>query len=176
MNQSLATLPEHIYSRSDVAYRTSLVREYLEFVFFTKRDSAVTSSSLDAFATAGTRSVADIAFLREIPISFFETLTPDTFYSALETLTQDAKLMPTLSLSVPVVLAADDVEALGKWLRHSVDPHLLIDIDVDPAIAVGCRLVWQNRRHDYSIDHFFQLKRSLLDQLVTGHASAAPSA
>ena len=164
------------YSRSDFAYRISLLREFLEFVFFTTRTSHVGNESLDQFTAAGARPVSDIAFLRALPMPFFEVFTQDSLYTVLDKLSQEAKQLPTLSLTLPVVLSQSDREMIGAWVRTALGNDVLIEVDVDRTVAVGCRLVWNNQHHNYDFDHYLAKCSGTLRTQLGQHmlAGAAP--
>lgn len=153
-NPFLKTFTEHTYSRADFAHRISLVREFFEFIFFTKRDASASKDGIEQFATYSKKPLADIAFLRALPSSFLDAFTQESLYETLNRLSEDSKQLKTLSLSVPVGLSSTDVATIGMWAHQEVDPDLLVDIDVDPSVAVGCRIVWNNRLHDFSFDHY----------------------
>ena len=101
----LDTLTEHTYSRSDFAYRLNLIREFLEFVFFTKRDVRASREVVGAFASHSNNPTADIAYLQSLPSSFLETFTQESFYATLDQLAEECTQLQTLSLTLPVVLA-----------------------------------------------------------------------
>ena len=153
-NSSLKIFTEHTYSRSDFAHNISLVREFFEFIFFTKRDASPEKDSIEQFAAYSKKPFADIAFLRTLPPSFLDIFTKESLYETLKRLSEESRQLKTLSLTVPIVLSREDVTAIGMWAHQEVDPDLLIDIDVDPSIAVGCRLVWNNRLHDFSFNRY----------------------
>ncbi len=55
-NGLLGIFIEHTYSRSDFAYRISLLREFLEFIFFTKHDARVGNDAIEQFTAQATLS------------------------------------------------------------------------------------------------------------------------
>src|SRR3989344_756098 len=173
MNTALFTIfTERIFSQSDFAYRISIVREFLEFVFFTKHDARVSGNSIDQFVDYSKKSVADVAFLRALPESFFESFTQASLYETLDNLSKEAKQLKTLSLTTPVALSSADVNAIGMWARHDVDPPLLIEINVDPVVAVGCRAAWHNHLYDFGFDHYLAKTRAALQARVAERMTA----
>lgn len=161
-NPSLKIFTEHTYSRSDFAHNISLVREFFEFIFFTKRDASAGKDSIEQFAAYSKKPFVDIAFLRTLPPSFLDTFTKESLYEILKRLSEESKQLKTLSLTVPIALSREDVTAIGMWAHQEVDPDLLIDIDVDSSIAVGCRLVWNNRLHDFSFNRYLAESQTAL--------------
>ena len=172
----LQTILHRTYSRSDFAYRVSLIRELLEYTFYTKHDSSVRSDTIDSFFTQSKRSTADSSFIRALPSSFFEIFEPENFYKTLDTLTNESKQMQSFPLTVPVAFTQADVDVIGAWVRQAIAPDALIDIDIDPHVGAGCRFVWDNQRHDYSFNHYFDEKRTLLAQkLFRSRADVIPA-
>jgi len=149
----LTTLASCTYSRADLAYRIGLLREFLEHVFFTAHDSGVTKEALESFEKTG-RSVADIEFLRALPLAFFASFTQESFYEDLQTIMKDSRNLPTLSLTVPVSFDPEGREALGEWARKEIGKDVLLDLSIDAGISVGCQIVWQNQLHDFGFDHY----------------------
>lgn len=158
----LKTFTEHAYSRADFAQNISLVREFLEFIFFTKRDVSASRDGIEQFAVYSKKPLADIAFLRALPPSFFDAFTQESLYEILNRLSEDSKQLKTLSLTVPIALSRADVVAIGTWAHQEVDPDLLLDVAVDPSVAVGCRLVWNNRLYDFSLDRYLTENKAAL--------------
>ena len=172
-NGLLGIFIEHTYSRSDFAYRISLLREFLEFIFFTKHDARVGNDAIEQFTAYSKKSVADIAFLRTLPPSFLEAFTQESFYEILNRLSEESKQLKILSLTVPVIFARADIDALGSWAREAIGPDLLIEIDVDPAIAVGCHVAWNNQLHDFSFDHYLRKSQTALHEKITQRTQSA---
>lgn len=161
-NRLLTLLIKNTYRRSDIAYQISLVREFLEHVFFVKRDTSVSDKAVEDFLVQSQKTVVEAAMLRVLPHEFFDSFTQASFYEALDQLVEEVRKLKTLSLTVPVVLAHSDVEAVGVWARSAIDSQLLIDIDVDPTLAVGCRVGWNNRLHDFSLEYLLTRRRDAL--------------
>src|SRR3989344_1196532 len=149
----LPTLIECTYTRSDLLYRFSLLKEFLEFVFFVEQKNDVTKDLLLKFAQKSGKSDEDVAFLKRIDLSVF---TKDSFYSALETLSEESKHIETMSLVLPVVLSDEALGRIGVWARQTIKRDILLEVDIDPTIVTGCQLVWKNILHDFSFNHYVQ--------------------
>ncbi len=166
-NPSLKIFTEHTYTRADFAHDISLTREFFEYIFFTKRDASASKEGIEQFAAYSGKSPVDNAFLRSLPLSFLESFTKESLYDMLDHLTEDAKKLKTLSLTVPVALSRADVEVIGMWAHREVSPDLLIDFDIDPSIAVGCRLVWNNMLRDFSFNRYLIKNQTALHERLT---------
>ena len=152
MNVVLAALIPTTYRQSDLAYRLGLLREFLEFVFFTKQASGPSPEVLAEFSTSGPHDPADLGFLRNLPPELYAAFTRETFHDVLDQALNEAKALPTVRLTVAVLLATDEVVLVGQWARQAVDAHALLDFSIDPELGAGCQLLWQDVLHDYSLE------------------------
>lgn len=168
----LTTLVEHTFSRSDFAYRIGVLKEFLEFLFFASKGTQVTKETVDAFEKEG-HPVADVAFLRSLPESFFAGLTKDSFHKELDQLADAAAKLPTLSLTIPVMLDAENRDAVGAWVRKELGKEVVLDIASDPEVSVGCQIVWHDKLHDFGFDHYLDASREKVDETI---ARAIPKA
>jgi hypothetical protein len=171
----LEAITAQTYSRSDLAYRISLIREFLEYVFFVKRDAMVGSDAVEAFSVYSKKPLTDIAFLHALPQTFLQAFTQASLYKTLEQLADESQKLLTLSLTVPVALARGDIEAIGKWMHQEVDSHVLIAVAVDPGVAVGCRVGWGNQLYDFSFDHFLAAAQKPLQERYKALSVRAPA-
>jgi hypothetical protein len=172
MNGLVTLLIKNTYRRSDIAYQISLAREFLEYVFFIKHDTSVSDTAVEDFLVQSQKTVAETVMLRMLPREFFGSFTQATFYETLEQLVEEVRTLKTISLTVPVVFAHSDIEAIGVWARSAIDARLLIDIDVDPTLAVGCRVGWNNRLHDFSLSYLLARRRDALHAQFATRLSA----
>ena len=168
----LSILVATTYSRADLAYRIGLLREFLEFAFFSSNTTEITKDVLAAFEEKG-HAVADIEFLRTLPLTFFETFTKESFYAELDALTVQSQKLPTLTLTVPVVLDLASREALGVWVRKEVGPEVLLEISTDAGIATGCQIVWGNTLYDFGFDHALHTTKSVVEKNIAERVTAA---
>lgn len=175
-NGLLTLLLKNNYRSSDIARQISLAREFLEYVFYIKRDASVRDTAIEDFLAQSKKTVAETAMLRELPHDFFDSFTQATFYGALDQLVKETAKLKKLSLTVPVAFTHSDIEAIGTWARAEIDATLLVDIDVDPTLAVGCRIGWNNRLHDFSSEYLFAKQREVLRAQFATRLSAPASA
>lgn len=171
----LATFVEHTYSRAAFAYRIGVLKEFLEFAFFTAHYERITGEAIDAFGKDG-RPVADIAFLRSLPAPFFDGLTQASFSAELDRVADAVRALPTLSLTVPVMLDDEGRDAVGAWVRKEVGRDVMLDLSIDPDIAAGCQVVWHDRLYDFSLDHYLGASRTAFDERVRAALSPAEPA
>jgi hypothetical protein len=161
MNQDILRLfTKETYRRSDFAYRLSVVREFFEYAFFTKRVTHASVSLVDDFVASTSKTPAEAAFLKSLPDSFLSTVTQASFYNTLETLESDYKKLDTITLTVPVFFPENDVTEIGQWIRREIAEDLVLECTVDPAVIAGCRVVWHAHVYDFSFEHYFEKARA----------------
>lgn len=170
-NSPLTQLMRYTYVRSDMVYRISLLNEFFDFVFFTDHDSVANKDTVRQFAGNRKEPGKDIDFLKSLPKTFMEIFTRDSFRTVLRDMSDGLQQLPILSLTVPVAFPLEHTEAIGKWARATITPDVMLDISVDETVYIGCRFVWKNIMHDFSIEHYFDLHK---DDLYTLLSSPIP--
>ncbi len=58
------------------------------------------------------------------------------------------------------------LENLIGWMRKNIHPSLLLDVGVQPTIAIGCTLRTPNKYFDMSLRHHFDVKKPLLTEAL----------
>ncbi len=170
-NSPLSTLVKYTYVRSDLVYRISLLSEFFDFVFFTDHDSVANKDIIERFSGSRKEPQKDIDFLKSLPQAFMEMFTRDSFHEVLGGMSGELQQLPILSLAVPVTFPPEHTEAIGKWARKTISLDTMLDISVDESVYIGCRFIWENIIHDFSIDHYFNLHK---DDLYTRLSSPIP--
>lgn len=155
MSRDLLTLlTRDTYRRSDFAYRLSLIREFLEYVFFTKRALRAQAALADEFGAYGQKSPAETAFIKSLPDAFLGTITQASMYEALTALESEYKKLDAITLTVPVLFPENDVAEIGQWVRKEVGDDVVLEFTIDPAVVAGCRVAWRSRVYDFSFEHY----------------------
>ncbi|MHB1163595.1 MAG: hypothetical protein ACYCZZ_03720, partial [Minisyncoccota bacterium] len=126
----LAILIEHTYSHADFAYRIGVLKEFLAFMFFTMHQERVTKEVVDAFGKEK-HPVEDTTFLRSLSETFFEGFTRDSFNEELDQLSEAVQKLPTLSLTIPIMLDAENRAAVWAWVRKELGHDVMLDITSD---------------------------------------------
>ncbi len=164
----LASFLQHTYVRSNLVYRISLLTEFLNFVFFTDNDKGVKENVIEQFAKNSKESLKDIDFLKALPQSFLETFTRDSFREELDNMSKELEHLPVLSITVPVILPSEHIEAIGQWIRNVISPNAMLDISVDSTISSGCMFVWKDILYDFSLEHYLNLhKKEIYTQVIS---------
>lgn len=164
----LAPFLQHTYIRSNLVYRISLLTEFLNFVFFTDNDKGVKENTIEQFAKNSRESPRDISFLKTLPQSFLEAFTRDSFREELDNISKELEHLPVLSITVPIALPFEHIEAIGQWIRNVINPNSMLDISVDSTISAGCMFVWKDILYDFSLEHYLNLhKKEIYTQIVS---------
>lgn len=162
----LKAITANTYSRSDLAYRIGVVKEFLEYVYFTVHDTHATTAAIEPFAKDTRKPAADIAFLRTLPDEVLGAFEQNSFYDVLTDITNLSKRLPELSLTLPIVLPRDDVEAIGEWARRMINPDIVLEISVDSTLSAGCQIVWKDRLYNYTLERYLRAHREELTNKV----------
>lgn len=162
MNPVLTALIPTTYRQSDLAYRLGLLREFLEFCFFTQQRPAIDAEAINAFASSAAHDARDISFLRAIPTDLFASFASGTFHTVLDQALVEAKMLPTVRLTVALVLPTEEVVVLGQWARGVIGPQVMLEFSVDPEIGAGCQVLWLDTIHDYSLEQQLQVQEGML--------------
>lgn len=170
----LTTLVEHTFSHADFAYRIGVLKEFLSFLFFTEKGDRVTNDTIAAFEKKG-HPVADITFLHSLPGSFFEGFTKDSFNDDLDRLAKETEKLPTLSLTMPVMLDDENQKAIGAWVRKELGKNVVLDLASDPEVGVGCEIVWKDQLHDFSFDYYLKANQQKVEESIARVVPRAPS-
>ncbi len=169
----LAALVEHTYSRADFAYRIGVLKEFLAFMFFTMHKDQVTKEVIDAFGKEK-HPVAYVIFLRSLPETFFEGFTRDSFNEELDHLSEAAQKLPTLSLTIPIMLDAENRALVWAWVRKELGHDVMLDITSDTEVAIGCQIVWRDQLHDFGFDHYLGTHREKIEESIARVVPRAP--
>jgi F0F1-type ATP synthase delta subunit len=156
---ALHLFTKETYRRSDFAYRLSVVREFFEYAFFTKRVTQASVSLVDDFVASTSKTPAEAVFLKSLPDNFLSAVTQASFYNALDTLEADYKKLDTITLTVPVLFSENDIAEIGQWVRREIAEDLVLECTVDASIIAGCRVVWRAHVYDFSFEHYFEKAR-----------------
>lgn len=105
-----------------------------------------TSTSLDAFAGDNKLNL----------------LKHDDREAALNFLSRLADQAPVVHISFASEPSATFMRKLTRWFRDQIDPHVLVNVGLEPSIAAGFTLRTLNRYHDFSLRQQFSDHRDIL--------------
>jgi len=166
----LLTLVPYSYSRADLVYQMGLLKDFFEYIFFVEQVSEVKVDTIENFGKTKGKTNEDMAFLKKLPLSFFSNFSKDSFYSVLDSMSEEIESLKTLDITVPVDLGTNAIAKIGQWARRELDPSILLTVRNNPKIAVGCQFVWKNMLHDFSFTHYFSMKEKDLHEVLKLHS------
>lgn len=165
-----------VYTRADMLRALGVVREFLSFVCFTKgREAADAPELIKEFAADRALDDEERTWLQQIPAEAWSAFTRDTFHSTLDACIERIDTLPHLSLTLAAALPPAQMRALGEWVRTEIDPQLLLNIEIDTNLGVGCRFVWKSKLHDYSLAHFLHASGGGLRERLSARLSELAS-
>lgn len=119
-----------------------------------------TSATLDEIASTNGVSLLD-AGQREQLISVLETFS---------------KTAPRIHMSFPVEASPNFLAKMIVWLRSNINPIILIDVGLQPALAAGCSVRTPNKYFDMSLRNRFVDSRNFLVKAIEEFANqSSPS-
>ena len=126
---------------------------------------------LDDFAATKNKSAAEIGVLRRV-LPALGKLSQGALYDRLKELEDALNALATLVVTVPVVFAEKDIEAIGEWVRSEISNKILLDVVVDPQVIAGCVIAWRSRAYDYSFEHYLNEQQKPVQAQILARISA----
>ncbi|HSX17952.1 MAG TPA: hypothetical protein VLE51_01175 [Candidatus Saccharimonadales bacterium] len=80
------------------------------------------------------------------------------------------KNAPQLHISFAVEPTNQAIEQLTNWFRANIHPYALLQVGLQPRIAIGCVLRTPNKFFDMSLRIYLEKQENYLAQLVSGAA------
>ena len=153
------------YTKTDYLRRVTLIREYLENRFF--KDESLQFSD---YLVKNQISQHDRDALSHFDDHFFNLFTRDNLYLLINGLIETMKVLPVLTLYLAVILDEYQLDELGVWFRHNLNPELIIDVRCNPTLVSGCAYVWNNRYKDLSLHFFLSQKQAIINKIIDAYA------
>lgn len=152
-------LPTSVISQSDV---TRLIREL--------------SSLEDFFATAAVRKTGTPMQLPKLTSSLNQLakannrnlLTQAERQQLIAVLKEVVAKAPSLHISFALDPSPKALERILVWFRNNIHPQCLLQIGLQPTIAVGCVLRTPNKIFDMSMRSYLKQQEPYLVQLIAG--------
>ncbi len=82
---------------------------------------------------------------------------------------------PRAHISFASEPSAPTIHKIAGWFRDNIDPLLLLNIGIEPSIAVGFTLSTDNHYHDFSLRQHFSNQRDLLIEAIAASDEAKRS-
>lgn len=157
MDQILAIILKDTYSLGMLKHRLRILKSSLLKTFFASTSSVPESGNeVSQAATERTSEVnltpTDLNWLQTLPASFYKQFTKDNVYQTFTAFDTAVTSLVTVTLYLTFEPDEPTISQIGFYCRKNFNnPHLLLDIKLDPALIAGTALVWKGIYKDYSL-------------------------
>ena len=133
----------------------------------------------DYFVSAAARSAGDGKTLPQLTTSLsqlseknkIDLQDPADRKQLAKDLEEIVAKAPVLHISFAGEPSAEALEKILAWLRDNIDPLVLLQVGLQPAIAAGCVLRTPNKIFDMSVRASLVRSEPLLNKLIAGAAN-----
>lgn len=149
-------LPYIIASRKDIIRLHREVRQFIDIVSqsIMRHDNPIKYPEI----TDHLRAVAT-----ENQVNLRSTKHCEILLGQLESLKDKA---PSVHVSFPVEPNAEILQKLVNWFRQEIDPHVVIQVGIQPTIAAGVVLRTPNKQFDFSLRQHLYRNRDKLREAI----------
>jgi hypothetical protein len=159
------------YTKPDMLRRLRMIREYMEYKFFSNRENA----NLDGYLRDNAIVGPDAAALMSLGEEFFLAFTKANAYAYINALVDRVNLYPVMTVYIPFDPTYDDVVKLGVWFRDEVDKTIIMELHVEPRLLGGCAFSYKGIYKEYSLMYYLKKKRQDISQMLNGYVNASQS-
>lgn len=156
------------YTKADFYHRLSLLREFFEFLFYSKLDTDF-QAGFKEFVVKKSLSEEDQKSLASLPTDFYNFFTQKNLYQNLEDLKKEAENLPVLTIYLSASLQEPYVSQLGSWVRSNLSKQALIDLKTDSKVSAGCNLAWKGLFSDYSLRSHLKQRGEVISQILSSY-------
>ena len=114
-----------------VAYTTEgahsmleLLKEFLEFLFFSEHTLTSRGETLKVFIKDKGVSDDGADMLKSLPAAFWETITRENMYEKIDLFSKTFNSLPRIVLYIPKKLPYSEVKKVGEWMHSNVAKNL----------------------------------------------------
>lgn len=165
-NELLITLRDLLHTRAEVVQAIGVMREFLTKSFFALGEQSVEYEKVIGLYKKEGSDVSDVRVLEMLPRDIWHQFKKDSFNDVLDMVLQELDTVPTLPITVPISFNVQQLSALSEWVRSEIKSEILLDVTVDPEIIAGCRFVWNNTLHDFSLHRYIRDNHESLQNTV----------
>ncbi len=152
------TIIKDTYTSVSLQKRLRALREYLlHRLFVTQSEKTDSLKGVDL-------TVTDLEWIYSLGTPFFNEFTKDNVYDKLQSIDQDLKKLPFITLYLAFEPNDEAVRLIGTFLRNQFAYNMLYEPKIDPALIGGVALVWRGVYKDYSVKGLIDQKR---DEILT---------
>ena len=162
----LTTLARTAYTEHEFRRLLSALQVFLEFKLFTEHRGVSFEELLRRFFLEHHIAPDTHARLTNLSESYLDLFTRENLYEKMKSIGEAFEKLPRITLYVPIALTSEATAKLGTWLREHVAENLVIRLEVDAELAVGCALVWKGVYYDYSFRYFVKKHEKELERTI----------
>ncbi len=161
-----AFILKYAYTQGQIMSRIRLIKEYMEHKYFMDNSSATGSKIIDTLLPADLATEIDREFLQAFESEYISFFNPESLYTLTDGLKKEFLKYPRVMLHLPVTLDSDAIKVIGMWIREHIDNHAIIVPFMNPSIAAGCGIGWNNYYQEYSFRTKLEQVRPQLRSLL----------
>ncbi len=165
--QLLAVLLETAPTKTELARQIRLLRNFLEYRFFT---SIETTPTLLEYCAAREIPTEDGDIMKMWRSDFINAFDKHNAYKRINTMTEDIKNLPYISLYAPVALDTASLIKIGAWFRQTTGANMLLDIHIDPERVGGCAIAQNGVYRDYSLHYILEKHKDAVKNVLDTYA------
>jgi len=174
--EPLATILTNTYTRTALNSRLSLLKEFLQYQYFSAHDSPNLFFLLNEFFNQRGLSRDEFNALLAWDYPFYGQFNRQNFYAGIEALEKEAKTLPEVVLFLPFSPTLYEIPKLGGWFRRSLSPQTILDIKYDGSLIGGCSVVWKGVYHDFSLKYYLTKCKPAIKEVVEGYLKVGSGA
>lgn len=162
----LETILTNTYTKADLTHRTNLLREFLEYQYFTPHANSNFIFLLNEFFIAKNELRDEFNALMAWGQDFISLFTRENMYAGLKEISDGIAKLPTVTLFLPFIPPIYEVPKLCGWFRGNVGGDVLVDIKNNQELIGGCAVVWKGVYRDFSLRYYMSLRKEAITKVV----------
>lgn len=162
----LLTVLTNTFAKNSLQHRLKLLREFLEFKYFTPHKNDNLIFLLNEFFINRQESRDEFNALNAWGYDFYNQFSRENFYQKLNEINQVSQTLPEVAVYLPVELPIYDIPKLGTWFRTNVNDRAIIDIKFDRTLIGGCALAFGGNYQDFSLRYYLEKNKEAVRKLI----------
>lgn len=157
----LQNLVRVCFTKTEVSRRLRIIREYLENKFFKSK-----TKNLKSFFINSKYPSSDTLAIEKLSPDFFASFNKNNAYPQLTKIGKALNNLDTIHLYLPADFPPNDLSRVGLWFKKNVAEDVLLEIEIDSSLTLGCAVSKNGIYHDFSLKYFLKNKRLQILQVL----------
>jgi len=149
------------YTKTDITRRLRILREFFEQKYYSSG-----GRSLEEFLKTAKCTKEDSGMLLSLDSKFYKNFTKSNTYPCLAKLDRLLNKEEVIHVYLPYEPMAEEKEKIGSWFKKNISKNVILDIQVDSSITLGCAFAYKGIYHNFSLKYFMDIKRGEISQLL----------